>query len=164
MTFEIVKYPNPILREKCADVIIGDDAIPNTITKMVRTMKDSGGIGLAAPQVGLAIRLAIVDVRNVKTPFSWIKVNGNNCDPKRFQPLVLINPIIKEYGAVSKINEGCLSIDNVNAFVSRPSIVSVEALDKNFQLINFECGGMLARCIQHEVDHLNGVLFTDHIK
>ncbi len=130
-------HPDPILRGKCSPVVAGED-ISNLIKNMVETMKASGGIGLAANQVGVSKQIVIIDVRKVQTPFSWVTINGSPVDAKKLQPLILINPEIKESGMVVKINEGCLSIPKQFKMVARKSIVSVTALDKNFNSINFE--------------------------
>jgi peptide deformylase len=145
---EIRQYPDPVLKRKSAFVENITPEILKLIDDMVETMYAAPGVGLAAPQVGVPIRLAVVDVsgRDEKAPL-----------------LILINPeIICSEGEVEE-EEGCLSIQDFNANVRRFSKVTVRATDKDGTTREIEGDGLLARAFQHEIDHLNGLLFIDRI-
>jgi peptide deformylase len=137
----------PVLRQKAEDVEVIDEELRILVDDMFKTMYEAEGIGLAGPQVGVTKRVLVIDVRDETHP--------------RF---ALINPRIVEVGTGrDKEEEGCLSIPGVSALVERPTTVVVEALDQLGQPLRIEAEGLLARCIQHEVDHLDGVLFLDHL-
>jgi peptide deformylase len=134
---------DPILRQATTPVAAMTDELRRLIADMFDTMHHARGIGLAAPQVGRTERLAIVEV-----------------DDERF---VLINPEIIQRGGRAKGEEGCLSIPDIYADVERPDTVSVRALDESFAPYEIDAAGLLARCIQHEIDHLDGKLFLDYL-
>jgi peptide deformylase len=134
---------DPILRQATTPVTAMTDELRRLIADMFDTMYHARGIGLAAPQVGRTERLAIVEV-----------------DDER---LVLMNPDVVERDGRAKGEEGCLSIPDIYADVERPETVTVRALDEHFQPYEIEAGGLLARCIQHEIDHLDGKLFLDYL-
>ena len=147
----IIKYPNPILRERSKEVKEINSEIRELINNMRETMYDAPGIGLAAPQVGILQRICIVDIgRNEET--------GHE-SPK----YALINPEIIEKDGSIKHEEGCLSIPGIHEVVQRPSVIRVKALDEKGEKIEFQAEGLLAICIQHEIDHLDGILFFDRI-
>ncbi len=136
-----------VLRRRADDVAEVDDKLRMLVEDMFETMYDAEGIGLAGPQVGIARRVIVVDVHE---PAS--------------QPIALINPRIVESGSDhDKADEGCLSIPGLAAAVSRPERVVVEGLDAGGHPVRIEADGLLARCLQHEIDHLDGVLFIDHL-
>ena len=143
---DIVLYPDEGLREICAPVAQMNDRIDKLIDDMFLTMYDAPGIGLAAPQVAIQERVIVVDISE-----------SND------QPIALINPeIIRTKGEIVW-EEGCLSLPGVYAKVKRPSDILVRGLDRDGKPIEFEANDLLAVCIQHEIDHLNGKMFIDHL-
>lgn len=143
---DIVLYPEAGLREICAPIPEMNDDLDKLIDDMFYTMYDAPGIGLAAPQIAVQQRLIVVDISE-----------SND------QPIVLLNPeIIKSAGEISW-EEGCLSLPGIYATVKRPSDILVQGMDRDGKLIQFEAEGLLSVCIQHEIDHLNGKMFIDHL-
>jgi len=144
---KILEFPDPRLRTIAEPVETVDDEIRNVIDDMFETMYDAPGIGLAATQVNIHKRIVVIDVSE----------EGN-------EPLVLINP---EFEVLSDdldlMQEGCLSVPGFYENVERPDRVKLKALDRNGDAYELEAEGLLAVCIQHELDHLNGQLFVDHI-
>jgi peptide deformylase len=137
----------PVLRQEAAEVGEIDADLRTLIDDMFRTMYAAEGIGLAAPQVGVGKRVMVVDVNDDAHP-----------------PLALINPrLVEKSSATEKGEEGCLSIPGVSALVERPTRVVVEALDGSGGRVRIEADGLFGRCIQHEIDHLDGVLFIDRL-
>ena len=134
---------DPILRQATTPVTAMTDELGRLIADMFDTMHHARGIGLAAPQVGRTERLAVVEVEDHR--------------------LVLINPAVVERDGRGKGEEGCLSIPDIYADVERPTTVTVRALDENFQPMQVEATDLLARCLQHEIDHLDGKLFIDYL-
>lgn len=163
MVLEVVKYGTPVLRKKGALVESITPAIKQLIGDMFETMHAAHGIGLAAQQVGVALQLTIIDVRGVSDRPSNLEIDGQPVDVDSAMPLVLVNPEIRPFGNSVIGPEGCLSFPEVYADITRPEGVEVKALDQDGQAIRFKCGGLLARAVQHEVDHLHGVLFIDRM-
>lgn len=163
MILEITKYGNPILRQKGAAIDKITPEIKKLIDDMFETMEANHGVGLAAQQVGKALQLTVIDVRQVQDRPSTLELKGKPADVAEIMPLVLINPEIKPVGDAVTGGEGCLSFPQVYAEVARPEAVEVKALDKKGKPIEFKAGGLLSRAIQHEVDHLNGILFIDRM-
>ena len=161
MVLEIVKYGHPVLRERGARIKEISTEVRQLIDDMFETMYDSKGIGLAAQQIGLASQLTVIDVRGVTDRPSTLEIGGKPADVESIMPLVLINPKITPLGEPVAGPEGCLSFPEIFADITRPEKVDVKALDAKGNPISFRAGGLLARAIQHEVDHLNGVLFVD---
>lgn len=144
---DIEMLGSPVLRQKAEEIDTIDDDLQTLIENMFHTMYQAEGIGLAGNQVGVARRICVVDVKDDKHP-----------------PMALINPRIVERGRQKeKAEEGCLSIPGVSALVERPSTVVVEALDADGSEVRLEADELFARCLQHEIDHLDGVLFIDHL-
>jgi peptide deformylase len=144
----ILYVPDPRLRAKAKPVTPGDKGIAELSDKMLATMYKAPGIGLAAPQIGELLRLIVVDIRPDEKP----------------APMVLLNPeIVAESQELSTREEGCLSLPNQYADVTRPARVKVRWQDLAGARKEIEADGLLAACLQHEIDHLNGVLFVDHI-
>lgn len=164
MTLEIVKYGHPALRKKGANIEKITPEIKQLIADMFEAMNEHHGVGLAAQQVGVTKQLAIIDVRGIADRPSTLELNGQPADPEEFMPLVLINPEITPAGEPVTGPEGCLSFPEIFADITRPGVVDVTAMDGNGHPIAFRCGGLLARAIQHEKDHLNGVLFIDRME
>jgi peptide deformylase len=163
MILEVVKYGRPVLRKKGAQIEKLTPEIKQLIEDMFETMHERHGVGLAAQQIGQALQLTVLDVRDVKDRPSTLELDGKPADVDAFMPLVLINPQIKPLGETVKASEGCLSFPEIFGEIPRPEFVEVQALDKDFQPIEFRAGGLLARAVQHEVDHLNGILFIDRM-
>ena len=164
MTLKVVKYGHPALRKKGARVEKITPEIHALIANMFETMYDARGIGLAAQQVGEPVQVTVLDVREVSAERpSSLELNGKPADIAAFMPLALINPEVKPVGEPVAGPEGCLSFPEVYADILRPESVDVVALNEKGELIEFRCGGLLARAVQHEVDHLNGILFIDRM-
>ena len=163
MVLPVVQYGSPVLRHKGARIEAITPAIKKLITDMLETMYAFKGIGLAAHQVGLAVQLTVLDVRGATDRPSWLELNGRPADVEGFMPLVLINPEITPVGQPVKGPEGCLSFPEIYADIVRPDVVDVKALNPEGEPIEFRCGGLLSRAIQHETDHLHGILFIDRM-
>lgn len=163
MVLDVVKYGHPVLRKKGAKIEKLTPEVRQLISDMLETMIAAHGVGLAAQQVGHALQVTVIDVSPVTDRPSTLERNGQPAEVNGFMPLVLINPEIKPYGEMTTGPEGCLSFPEIFADVSRPSHVEVKAMNENGDLIEFKAGGLLGRAIQHEVDHLNGILFIDRM-
>ena len=131
---------------------------------MFEAMHAHHGIGLAAQQVGRALQLTVLDIRGVTDRPSTLKLDGQDADPASIMPLILINPTVKPFGEILGAPEGCLSFPEMYGEIERPGQADVRATDLKGKTIEFSCGGLLARAIQHENDHLNGILFIDRMK
>ena len=163
MLLPIVQYGTPVLRQKGARIDGVTPTIKKLIGDMLETMYAHKGVGLAAQQIGLALQLTVLDVRGVTDRPSSLELRGTPVDVAEFMPLVLMNPQITVIGKPLAGPEGCLSFPEIFGEITRPEIVDVEALDKEGKAIQFRCGGLLARAIQHETDHLHGILFIDRM-
>ena len=163
MILEIVQLGHPVLRERCKNVEAIDDALLKLVADMIETMRDAEGVGLAAPQVGVPLRLAVVDVSHDPECISYLKVNGKDAELSSIMPLVFINPELDLGNVREKEPEGCLSIRDVRADVNRPSSLKASLAQIDGTVLEIETDGLLARAIQHETDHLNGVLFIDRV-
>ena len=163
MTLEVIKYGHPVLRQKGARIEKITPEIKRLIADMFETMHERHGVGLAAQQVGKAIQLTVIDVREIKERPSTLELKGKAAEPNEIMPLVLINLEIKPVGEPVAAGEGCLSFPEIYAEVSRPGLVDVKALNEKLKPVEFRCGGLLSRVIQHEADHLNGILFIDRM-
>lgn len=163
MILPVVKYGDPVLRKKGAVIEKITPEIKRLVDDMFETMYDAAGVGLAAQQVGRALQLTVIDVRAVKDRPSTIEVDGQSDDVSAHMPLVLINPKITPFGDPAKGPEGCLSFPEIYADITRPDSVEVEAIDREGKPVRFKAGGLLSRAVQHEVDHLNGILFIDRM-
>jgi len=130
---------------------------------MLDTMHAYKGVGLAAQQVGFALQLAVVDARGVTDRPSTLELKGQPADVAGFMPLVLINPVLQPLGQPVTGPEGCLSFPEIYADITRPEVLDVKALNLEGKPVEFRCGGLLARVIQHEYDHLQGILFIDRM-
>ena len=150
----IVTVPDPVLKQRATEVGTVDDALRRQMDNMLDTMYDAPGIGLAANQIGLLNRVLVMDLSERLE---------DGVEPKR-NPIYMVNPeIIFKSEEPSEMEEGCLSIPGQYALVQRPAIVRVKYLDYNGQGQEMEASGLLSHCVQHEIDHLNGVLFIDHL-
>ena len=163
MLLEVLKYGNPMLRQKGAHVERVTPENKKLIADMFETMHERHGVGLAAQQIGKALQLTVIDVREVKDRPSTLELKGKPADVAEIMPLVLINPEITPVGNPVTGGEGCLSFPEIFGEISRPEFVDVKALNEKGKPIEFRAGGLLARAVQHEVDHLNGILFIDRM-
>lgn len=163
MILEIVKYGHPVLRQKGARIEGPTPALRQLIEDMFETMHEAHGVGLAAQQVGHALQLMVLDIRGVTDRPSTVELGGKSVDPESLMPLVLINPEFKPTSPEVKGPEGCLSFPELYADITRPEHIQVRALDAAGKPLEFTCGGLLAKAIQHEHDHLQGVLFIDRM-
>lgn len=151
-TLPIYTYGFEILRKKTKRITKVDDNLIMLIGSMYNTMHKAHGIGLAAPQVGLDIALTVIDINKAEE------------DKKiKYQPLTLINPVVKDLHGEAVMEEGCLSIPLLRKEVTRPETVYVEYQDIDLNKQYVELDGLLSRVTQHEIDHLNGILFIDHL-
>lgn len=163
MRLPIAKYGDPILRAKGKRVEKIDDELRALASDMLETMHAANGVGLAAQQVGKALQLTVLDISQVEDRPSTLKLNGDEVDPIAAMPLILINPSL-DLGEEKIVGpEGCLSIPDINADVMRAFSVTARAKTLEEEEIAIEASGLLARALQHEVDHLNGILFVDRI-
>jgi peptide deformylase len=163
MRLPIFQYGEPILRAKGKHVERVDERIRKLAANMLETMQAVNGVGLAAQQVGEAIQLTVLDVSPVEDRPSTLTFNGEHVDPKVKMPLVLINPQIT-LGAETEVGiEGCLSFPDITGEIERAESVIVHAETLENEKIEIEATGLLARAIQHEIDHLNGILFVDRM-
>jgi peptide deformylase len=163
MILEIVKYGQPVLRKKGERIESVTPEIKKLIADMFATMAANHGVGLAAQQVGVAKQLTVIDVREITDRPSTLELDGQPADVAGIMPLVLINPVVTPAGEPATGGEGCLSFPEIFAEITRPETVDVKALDAKGKPIAFRCGGLLARAVQHETDHLNGLLFIDRM-
>lgn len=148
-SLEIYKLGNQILRKKAERISKVDDSIRTLSREMLQSMYASKGIGLAAPQIGIHKELLVIDI---------------NFEDSAAEPLILINPEITSYGStLNSYEEGCLSIPGVYLNVIRPSTIKLNYRDEMGRPRKMNADGLLARCIQHEIDHLKGVLFVDRV-
>jgi peptide deformylase len=163
MILKVVKYGDPALRKKGARVGTVTAEVRKLVADLLETMYANKGVGLAAQQVGVAQQVTVIDVRGVTDRPSWLERNGEAADVAAFMPLVLINPEIQPMGEPATGPEGCLSFPEVYAEITRPESVEVKALDREGKPFRFRCGGLLSRAVQHEIDHLHGILFIDRM-
>ncbi len=156
MILPIVAFGNPILRSKCQNISADYPDLIDLLSNMWETMYQANGVGLAAPQINKSIRLFLIDT----TPFNDDEEISNDQIVKK----VFINPIlIEESGEKWSFNEGCLSIPDIREDVIRNSTITISYFDENFKKHTDVFDGLVARVIQHEYDHINGVLFVDKI-
>lgn len=142
-----------------------DDGLRNFAREMIETMHAASGIGLAAQQVGRALQLCVVDLRETDAKFSW-ELDGAKPPVELFMPMIMANPeVTPETGTPEFLyEEGCLSFPKIRGDVARPDAINVKYQDEHGAPHVLRCDDLLARCIQHEVDHLNGVLFIDRME
>lgn len=151
----IVTYEDEVLRKKAAPVEENSEELQQLIDDMFDTMYNAEGVGLAAPQVGRLLRIFVADADVYA---------GEEDDEPAYGPITMINPVIEvESDETVTMDEGCLSIPEVMGPVTRPANITVTFRDRNFEEQTLEVNGHLARVIQHEIDHLDGVLFIDHL-
>jgi peptide deformylase len=163
MILSILQYGDPILRAKGKQLEKIDDHIRELAASMIETMHAANGIGLAAQQVGEALQLTVLDISQIEDRPSTLRLNGKDVDPAQSMPLVLINPEIELGGETEIGTEGCLSFPEINGQIERAESTMARAQNLEGDKIEIVASGLLARAIQHEVDHLNGILFIDRM-
>ena len=163
MKLPILQYGDPILRAKGKRIEKIDERIRELTQNMIETMHAANGVGLAAQQVGEALQLIVLDVSQVEDRPSTMKVNAEDVDPKAAMPLVLINPELQLTGETELATEACLSFPEITGGIERAKSVIARARTLDGSEIEIEASGLLGRAIQHEVDHLNGILFIDRM-
>lgn len=162
MIRDIVIFGDKVLREKCPRVQTVTEDVLTLAADMIDTMRAADGIGLAAPQVGVATQLAVVDVSEATEPLTFLRVDGRDAALEEWSPLIFMNPELEfPTKARSGMNEGCLSFPELRAPVTRPDVVKARLTLLDGRRIVLETDGLFSRAIQHETDHLNGVLFVD---
>ena len=164
MILPILQYGDPILRSKGKRIDEIDDRVRELVANMLETMHAAHGVGLAAQQIGEALQLTVLDVSAVEDRPSMLKLDGTDLDPKTAMPLVLINPEIELHGETEVGVEGCLSFPEITGDIERAQSVIVRAQTLEGGTIHIEASGFLARAIQHEGDHLSGILFIDRMR
>ena len=164
MILPILQYGDPILRAKGERIEEIDDRVRQLAANMLETMHAAHGVGLAAQQIGEALQLTVLDVSAVEDRPSMLKLDGTDLDPNAAMPLVLINPEIEVHGETEVGLEGCLSFPEITGDIERAQSVIVRAQTLEDGTIQIEASGFLARAIQHESDHLNGILFIDRMR
>lgn len=161
---EILTYPNPRLREVSKPVEVFDSKLKKLTEDMIETMYDAHGIGLAAPQVGILQRVVVIDTRPKNDEGRrYDNEEMGELEKKVTQPLILINPQIVSGVGATTFDEGCLSVPSFYETVERKQVIEVETYDLSGKKYTFKTDGLLAICIQHELDHLEGKLFIDRI-
>lgn len=166
MIYPIVVYGDPVLRKKCVDIDQNYENLSQIIKGMYETMYDANGVGLAAPQIGKAIRLFVIDA----SPFAEVEdgeepefTEAEMKQMNGFKKTFINAQILEEEGEEWKFNEGCLSIPKIREDVLRKPTLTIEYYDENFKKHKETYDGVIARVIQHEYDHIEGILFTDKI-
>ena len=164
MIREIVHYDHPVLRTKGREV--GAKITPeikSLVTDLLDSMRAARGVGLAAQQIGEAVQVAVIDVTGIKERPSRMWIKDQLVDPEEFMPLILIDPVVKSTKSKVVSHEGCLSFPGLQLDISRSQRVSVKTRTLDGGTFEFDAGGLLCRAVLHEVDHLHGKLFIDHI-
>ncbi|MCB1275648.1 peptide deformylase [Prosthecobacter sp.] len=163
MVRKIVRYPEPVLRAKCRPVTEVTPEIRTLADDMLETMREANGVGLAAPQVAVDVQLAVIDVSHNPDCITFMKIDGENVDMMKNMPVVFLNPKL-ELGSAKEIGEeGCLSFPRLRGDIRRSSQIKVTYTDLEGKTVTVETDGLLARAFQHEIDHLNGILFIDRL-
>jgi len=165
MSLTIVHYGDPILRRKGDKITQFDGTLRQLAADMQVTMHEAGGIGLAAQQIGRAIQVCVVDLRRAEIDFSW-ELDGAKPPLELFMPMTIVNPEIRITPKTDEYieEEGCLSFPQIRGEIARPDEITVKYQDENGVPHVLICNGLFARCIQHEADHLNGILFIDRMQ
>jgi peptide deformylase len=164
MRLPIRKYGDPILRAKGKRIEAVDDDLRALAESMLETMHAANGVGLAAQQVGRALQLTVLDVSQVEDRPSTLTLNGKPvAELAEAMPLILLNPTVRLSTETDLGSEGCLSFPEITADIERAISVELEAETLEGEKVRLEASGLLSRALQHEVDHLNGILFIDRM-
>jgi len=164
MKLLIRKYGDPALRLKGKPVGEADGRIRELADNMLETMRAANGIGLAAQQVGEAVQLTVLDISAVEDRPSTMAWNGREVNPNDHMPLIILNPQIETGPEKEIASEGCLSFPEISADIERAGWAKVEAQTLDGERVEIEATGLLARALQHEIDHLHGILFIDRMR
>jgi len=164
MILEIVKYGDSVLRQKGKPVAEITDEVRELAANMIETMHEANGVGLAAQQVGVPLQLTVIEVEETEERPSSMTVDGNQVDLKEWMPMVILNPLLELGPDKVEASEGCLSFPEITADIERSASVKAKVRLLDGREIEFEATGLLARALQHETDHLNGILFIDRMK
>lgn len=163
MPLTIVHYNDPVLRKKGAKVTEFTPKLATLAQGMLDAMNEAGGIGLAAQQIGQALQLCVIDLTGTKRDFTW-ELDGKKPPLELWMPIALVNPKVTILpGPEELYEEGCLSFPEIRGDIARQEAIRVEFQDIEGHPHVLVCDGLLGRCIQHEVDHLNGTLFIDRM-
>lgn len=163
MSLAIVHYNAPVLRQKGEAVVAFDAALSKLAADMVETMHAAHGIGLAAQQIGRALQLCVLDLRETDRDFSW-ELDGAQPPLELIMPMVMANPKVELLpSAKTTYEEGCLSFPEIRGDVARPDLIRATFQDAQGTPHTLVCNGLFSRCVQHEADHLNGTLFIDRM-
>jgi len=164
MILEIVKYGVPVLRQKGKAVGEITEEILALAENMIETMREANGVGLAAQQVGVPLLLTVLEVEQSEDRPSTMTIEGKPADLAEWMPMVLVNPVLELGAEKVEGTEGCLSFPEITAEIERAGWVKAKGRLLDGREIEFEATGLLARALQHETDHLNGILFIDRMK
>lgn len=164
MILEIVKYGEPVLRQKGKPVGEITEEVRALAENMIETMREANGVGLAAQQVGVPLLLTVLEVEETDERPSTMTVDGKTADLAAWMPMVLVNPVLELGAEKVEGTEGCLSFPEITAEIERAAWVKAKGRLLDGREIEFEATGLLARALQHETDHLNGILFIDRMK
>jgi peptide deformylase len=163
MVLPIVHFNSPILRKKGVKVAAFDAALAKLAADMVDTMHQAEGIGLAAQQIDQALQLCVLDLRQTSAEFDW-EYDGTRPPLELFMPLTVVNPEVTAVPEpTTSYEEGCLSFPEIRGDVVRPDAITVKFKDVTGVPHTLRCNGLLARCVLHEYDHLQGILFIDRM-
>jgi len=165
MSLRLRYFGDPVLRQSGRKIEKFDDQLASLSQEMIEVMRESDGIGLAAQQVGIAEQFCVMDVPEHPEYPMLCLLDGKQISSSLLMPLSLANPRVEELpGDEYYYEEGCLSFPGINADIARPDRIVVHYQDLDGANHSLECDGLLARCIQHEVDHLNGILYIDRME
>ncbi len=159
----IVHYDAPILRAKGKEVGAINAEIESLIADLFDTMHAARGVGLAAQQIGVALQVAVIDITGIKERPSKMWIDGDIVNPEEHMPIVLINPVLRPVKTRITAHEGCLSFPDLTLDIPRAQRVAVKTRTREGGTFEFDAGGLLGRAVLHEVDHLHGKLFIDHL-
>jgi peptide deformylase len=160
---EVLTWPNPILKKKSIPVDVINSELKTLADDMLETMYEENGIGLAAPQIGQNIRLIVIDVRPRDEDDQIVEDEMTELELQHTYPMVLLNPKVIAHEEKTTFEEGCLSVPGFNENVTRARVIEITALSLDGKELRFRTDGLLAICIQHEIDHLDGKLFIDRL-
>ena len=163
MTLEIVKYGNPVLRQKGKPVSEITGEVRALAEDMIETMREANGVGLAAQQVGVPAMLTVLEVEVTEDRLSTLRIDGKEVEIAEWMPIALLNPVLELGREKEEGSEGCLSFPDITAEIERSSWVKAKARLLDGREIEIEATGLLARALQHETDHLHGILFIDRM-
>lgn len=163
MVLKIVRYPEPVLRAKCRAIPEPTAEVRQLAHDMLETMREANGVGLAAPQVGRDVQLAVIDVSHNPKCISFLRINGEPAQMPEHMPVVFLNPVLELGKDKETDEEGCLSFPRLRGDIRRSEVIKVTFQTLNGDTQVWETDGLLARAFQHEIDHLNGVLFIDRM-